>query len=34
LWVVEGADHGTYATTAPAEYEKRVVAFLDDTIGK
>jgi dipeptidyl aminopeptidase/acylaminoacyl peptidase len=34
LWIVEGAEHGTYAKTAPAEYEKRVVAFLDDTIGK
>jgi dipeptidyl aminopeptidase/acylaminoacyl peptidase len=29
LWVVPGADHGTYFKTAPAEYESRVVAFLD-----
>ncbi len=29
LWIVPGADHGTYLKTAPAEYEARVIAFLD-----
>jgi dipeptidyl aminopeptidase/acylaminoacyl peptidase len=34
LWIVPGADHGGYFSTAPAEYEARVIAFLDQTIGK
>jgi pimeloyl-ACP methyl ester carboxylesterase len=29
LWVVPGAEHGKYIETAPAEYESRVIAFLD-----
>jgi dipeptidyl aminopeptidase/acylaminoacyl peptidase len=29
LWIVPGADHGTYLKTSPAEYEARVIAFLD-----
>ncbi|HEX8794241.1 MAG TPA: alpha/beta fold hydrolase [Polyangiaceae bacterium] len=38
LWIVPGAEHGTYLKTAPAEYETRVVGFLDaaltDTSGR
>lgn len=29
LWVVEGAGHGAYRDAAPAEYERRVIAFFD-----
>jgi dipeptidyl aminopeptidase/acylaminoacyl peptidase len=29
LWIEEGAGHGGYLATAPAEYESRVVGFLD-----
>jgi hypothetical protein len=29
LWVVEGAVHGNYLDVAPADYETRVIAFLD-----
>jgi len=32
LWIVPGADHGKYLKTAPAEYEFRVTAFLDDAL--
>ena len=32
LWIVPGANHGTYFETAPAEYEARVVAFLDHAL--
>lgn len=28
LWLVPGADHGGYATVAPAEYERRLVEFF------
>jgi pimeloyl-ACP methyl ester carboxylesterase len=33
LWVVPGAGHGESLKTAPAEYEARVVAFLDSALG-
>jgi uncharacterized protein len=33
LWMVPGADHGEYLQAAPAEYEARVVAFLDEALG-
>jgi dipeptidyl aminopeptidase/acylaminoacyl peptidase len=29
LWIEPGANHGGYVTAAPAEYESRVIAFLD-----
>jgi hypothetical protein len=29
LWIVEGAGHGEYVAIAPAEYERRVIAFLE-----
>jgi alpha-beta hydrolase superfamily lysophospholipase len=29
LWIVENAVHGGYRATAPAEYETRVISFLD-----
>jgi dipeptidyl aminopeptidase/acylaminoacyl peptidase len=29
LWIEPGADHGGYVTAAPAEYEARVIAFLE-----
>jgi len=29
LWVVDGAGHGEYLATAPVEYERRVIAFLE-----
>jgi pimeloyl-ACP methyl ester carboxylesterase len=29
LWVVPGAGHGNYLETAPDEYERRVITFLD-----
>ena len=32
LWVVEGAGHGNYLTTAPDKYEQRVVAFFDKAL--
>lgn len=32
LWIVPGADHGTYLKAAPAEYETRIIAFLDDAL--
>jgi len=32
LWVVEGAGHGNYLAVAPAEYERRVVAFFDNAL--
>jgi dipeptidyl aminopeptidase/acylaminoacyl peptidase len=32
FWVVPGAEHGGYLKTAPAEYEARVIAFLDETL--
>jgi dipeptidyl aminopeptidase/acylaminoacyl peptidase len=32
FWVVQGADHGTYFATAPAEWETRVVGFLDGAL--
>jgi fermentation-respiration switch protein FrsA (DUF1100 family) len=32
LWVVPGARHGTYIQVAPAEYEARVVSFLDGAL--
>jgi dipeptidyl aminopeptidase/acylaminoacyl peptidase len=32
LWIVPGADHGQYLNTAPAEYESRITAFLDDAL--
>jgi uncharacterized protein len=33
LWVVEGANHGTYRFVAPEAYEERVVAFFDEAFG-
>ena len=30
LWTVNGAGHGTYLTTAPKEYETRIVEFFKD----
>jgi fermentation-respiration switch protein FrsA (DUF1100 family) len=33
LWVVPGAGHGSYYETAPAEYEARVVGFLERAWG-
>ncbi len=33
LWIVEGSGHGGYLETAPAEYEARVIAFLDRSLG-
>jgi len=33
LWVVHGARHGDYLSVAPAEYEARVVAFLERALG-
>lgn len=32
LWVVEGANHGTYHIVAPEEYEQRVIAFFDQAL--
>jgi fermentation-respiration switch protein FrsA (DUF1100 family) len=32
LWIVEGAVHGNYLATAPAEYERRVITFLDRSL--
>lgn len=32
LWIVEGADHGTYLAVAPQEYETRVVTFFDSAL--
>jgi hypothetical protein len=32
LWIVEGSEHGRYLATAPAEYEKRVIDFMDRAI--
>jgi dipeptidyl aminopeptidase/acylaminoacyl peptidase len=32
LWIVPGATHGSAATTAPAEYESRVIGFLDESL--
>jgi fermentation-respiration switch protein FrsA (DUF1100 family) len=29
LWIEEGAGHGDYVAVAPAEYEKRVIPFLE-----
>lgn len=29
LWIVPGADHGGYLLTAPVEYERRVIDFLN-----
>ena len=34
LWIVQGAGHGTYYETAPAEYESRVIGFLDHALAK
>ena len=31
-WVVEGARHGKYLEAAPAEYESRIIAFLDGAL--
>src|SRR5690606_21157 len=33
LWVIENATHGGYWTTAPEEFEQRVIAFLDAAFG-
>jgi dipeptidyl aminopeptidase/acylaminoacyl peptidase len=33
LWVVEGANHGTYRFVAPEAYEERIVAFFDEAFG-
>jgi pimeloyl-ACP methyl ester carboxylesterase len=33
LWVVEGSGHGGYVWVAPEEYERRVVAFMDQSFG-
>jgi fermentation-respiration switch protein FrsA (DUF1100 family) len=30
LWIVPGAGHGGYIGAAPQEYERRVIAFLDN----
>jgi dipeptidyl aminopeptidase/acylaminoacyl peptidase len=30
LWIVPGAGHGGYIGAAPQEYERRVIAFLED----
>lgn len=32
LWVIEGADHGTYLDVVPEEYEQRVIAFFDKAL--
>lgn len=32
LWVVEGAGHGNYLAVAPAEYERRLVEFFDESL--
>jgi fermentation-respiration switch protein FrsA (DUF1100 family) len=29
LWILEGAEHTALFNLAPAEYERRVVGFLD-----
>jgi len=29
LWIVPRATHGSYAKTAPAEYERTLIEFLD-----
>jgi dipeptidyl aminopeptidase/acylaminoacyl peptidase len=29
LWIEPGADHGSYLKTAPDEYERRLIGFLD-----
>jgi uncharacterized protein len=34
LWIVPGADHGEYYHTAPQEYERRVVEFLQRNLNK
>jgi dipeptidyl aminopeptidase/acylaminoacyl peptidase len=34
MWIVPGADHGKYLQAAPAEYESRVIAFLDAALGR
>jgi dipeptidyl aminopeptidase/acylaminoacyl peptidase len=33
LWVVEGANHGTYRFVAPEAYEERIAAFFDEAFG-
>lgn len=33
LWEVEGATHGAYWNTAPDDFERRVIAFLDRAFG-
>jgi dipeptidyl aminopeptidase/acylaminoacyl peptidase len=33
FWLVPGSDHGAYLKTEPAEYERRVVAFLERSLG-
>ncbi len=32
LWIIEGAGHGGYWTTAGEEYERRVIAFFDEAL--
>jgi dipeptidyl aminopeptidase/acylaminoacyl peptidase len=32
FWVVPGAKHGKYLETAPAEYEARIIGFLDGAL--
>jgi len=34
LWIEPGANHGGHLTAAPAEYESRVIAFLERTLGQ
>lgn len=34
IWEVEGAGHTAGLTTAPAEWEQRVVEFLDETLAR
>lgn len=34
LWILEGAEHTALFNKAPMEYEKRVVAFLDQHLGQ
>ena len=34
LWIVDGAGHGTYLTTAPEEYEARIVEFFNQALLK
>jgi dipeptidyl aminopeptidase/acylaminoacyl peptidase len=34
LWIVPGASHGTYFATSPAEYESRVIAFLNEALSR